>query len=362
MNLNVEQSRRAKIQKLLTEVKVDAFVFFDLANVRYLCNFTGTDGALVVTHDSGSFLSDSRYQTQAQQQVTVPSIHCYKKKLEGIVAELQRLDVGRVGFESEVLTVADWQELKTKSADEFEWVPVGKPLRSLRALKDEGEIASLEKAAALHQQAFEEIKPLLTPGTSEIEIALALEFSLKRAGGEAKAFDYIVASGQRGAMPHGLASEKKLSGGELVTIDFGTRIDGYHSDETVTVAVGNIDSKSREIYDTVLAAHDQAMAAVKPGIQIVELDAIARDYISNQGYAEYFGHGLGHGVGLEIHEYPALSPKAEGCLEEGMVVTIEPGIYLPDFGGVRIEDTVVVTSDGCRCLTRIPKCFQQFPA
>lgn len=362
MSQDVEQSRNTKIEKLLTEVKVDAFVFFDLSNIRYLCNFTGTDGVLIVTRDSGSFLSDSRYQTQARQQVTVQTIHCYKKKLDGVVAELQRLGVSRVGFESEILTVADWQELKNKSAGQIEWIPVGKPLRSLRALKDGDEIASLEKAAVLNHQAFEEIKPLLIPGTSEKEIALALEFSLKRAGGEAKAFDYIVASGQRGAMPHGLASEKKLSSGELVTIDFGTRIDGYHSDETVTVAVGDIDTKSREIYDTVLAAHDQAMAAVRPGIPIVELDSIARDYISSQGYAEYFGHGLGHGVGLEIHEYPALSPKAEGRIEEGMVITIEPGIYLPGFGGVRIEDTVVVTSDGCRCLTRIPKQFQQFPA
>jgi len=196
---------------------------------------------------------------------------------------------------------------------------------------------------------------------SEHEIALALEFSLKRSGGEAKAFDFIVASGERGAMPHGLASEKKISSGELLTIDFGTRIDGYHSDETVTVAIGEIDKKSRNIYDTVLAAHDQALAAVRPGIEILALDTVARDYISRQGYGEYFGHGLGHGVGLEIHEYPQISPKSEGVIEEGMVITIEPGIYLPGFGGVRIEDTVVVTSDGFSCLTKIPKHFQQFP-
>jgi Xaa-Pro aminopeptidase len=139
-------------------------------------------------------------------------------------------------------------------------------------------------------------------------------------------------------------------------------VNGYHSDETVTVAVGEIDDKAREIFDTVLAAHDQALAAVRPGISIVALDAVARGHIARRGYGEFFGHGLGHGVGLEIHEYPSLSPNSEGFIEEGMVITIEPGIYVPGLGGVRIEDTVVVTSDGYRCLTRIPKQFQQFPA
>lgn len=356
------ERRKNKIERLLTEAKVDAFVFFDLANIRYLCGFTGTDGALVVTRKQSSFLSDSRYQTQAKEQVSADSVICYQKKLDGVVAELQRLGVQKVGFESECMAYASWEEMNRKIDGQLELVPVGKPLRSLRALKDDDEIASLERAAALNQQAFEEIKHLLVPGVSEMEIALTLEFFLKRSGGEAKAFDYIVASGPRGAMPHGLASEKKIEEGELVTIDFGTRIDGYHSDETVTVAVGDIDQKSREIYDTVLAAHGKALAAVRPGISIRELDAIARDYIGQQGYGEYFGHGLGHGVGLEIHEFPALSPKSEGCIEEGMVITIEPGIYVPELGGVRIEDTVVVTADGYRCLTRIPKQFQQFTA
>lgn len=361
-NQGVIASRKQKIEQLLTEANVDAFVFFDLVNIRYLCNFSGTDGALIISKDTATFLSDSRYQTQARQQVTADSVLCYQKKLDGVVGELKRLGIKRVGFESEFLTVSLWQEFQEQTTDQIEWVPVGKPLKSLRTIKDSDEIASLEEAAILHQQAFEEIKPLLVPGTSEMELALALEFTLKRSGGEAKAFDYIVASGKRGAMPHGLASDKKLCSGELVTIDFGTRINGYHSDETVTVAIGEVDNKSREIYDTVLCAHDQALSAVKPGISMVALDAIARDFIKQQGYGEYFGHGLGHGVGLEIHEYPAISPTSEGLLEEGMVITIEPGIYVPDVGGVRIEDTVVVTSDGFRCLTRLAKEFQQFPA
>lgn len=355
-------SRKAKIERLLTEANLDAFVFFDLANIRYLCDFSGTDGALIVSNKTDIFLSDSRYQAQAQQQVSAESIICYQKKLDGVVAELQQLGARRVGFESETLTVSSWQDLQKKSPAQMEWIPVGKPLKALRALKDKNEIALLEKAANLNKKAFDDIKPLLVPGARELDLALTLEFTLKRLGGEDKAFDFIIASGERGAMPHGVASDKIINRGDLVTIDFGTRVDGYHSDETVTVAVGDIDEKSRDIYDTVLAAHDRALEAVKPGIGIIDLDAVARGYITEQGYGQYFGHGLGHGVGLEIHEYPSVSPNSEGIIEEGMVITIEPGIYVPGLGGVRIEDTVVVTADGCRCLTQIPKQFQQFPA
>lgn len=356
------KTRKERLRPLLTEAQVDAFVFFGLPNIRYLCGFTGSDGVLIVTATASSFLSDSRYQTQAAAQVDADAIVCYQKKLDGIAAELHRLGVQRAGFESEILSVDLWQQLEKKTAGELEWIPVGKPLRMLRGAKDASELELLRQAADLNRQAFAEIEPMLMPGTSEREISLALEFFLKRNGGEAKAFDYIVASGSRGALPHGLASEKLLATGELVTVDFGTRIDGYHSDETVTVAIGTISEKKRQIYDTVLAAHDLALAAVRPGLSVVELDAVARDYIGSQGYGDYFGHGLGHGVGLEIHEYPSLSPKGEGQLVEGMVITIEPGIYLPDCCGVRIEDTVLVTADGFECLTGIDKQLRQFPA
>ncbi|PLX89119.1 MAG: integrase [Desulfuromonas sp.] len=358
----MKPARKKYIEELLTEAEVDAFVFFDLANIRYLSDFTGTDGVLVVTRQAATFLTDSRYQTQACQQVTVESVICYQKKLDGLVAELLRLGTRRVGFEAETLTVATWEDLKKKANGQIDWIAVTKPLRALRSIKDKEEIAALEHAALLNQQAFDEITPLLKPGTTEREIALALEFALKTLGGEEKAFDFIIASGERGAMPHGLASEKQLRSGELVTIDFGTRVAGYHSDETVTVAIGAVEQKLRDIYDTVLMAHDLALAAVKPGIGIVELDAVAREYITSKGYGDFFGHGLGHGLGLNVHEFPALSPNSEGDLEEGMVITIEPGIYMPDIGGVRIEDSVVVTAHGCRCLTRIAKKFQQFPA
>jgi Xaa-Pro aminopeptidase len=195
----------------------------------------------------------------------------------------------------------------------------------------------------------------IKPGIKEVDIALALELEMRRRGAEGKAFDFIVASGERGAMPHGRASEKIIQSGDLITIDFGALKDGYHSDETVTVACGKPEKRAREIHAIVRTAHDLAINAVRPGISCKDLDEVARSYIRDNGYGDYFGHGLGHGIGLEIHEMPTLSPRSTAVLEEGMVITIEPGIYIPGFGGVRIEDTVVVTVDGCDVITSADK-------
>jgi Xaa-Pro aminopeptidase len=178
---------------------------------------------------------------------------------------------------------------------------------------------------------------------------------MKRAGADDKAFDFIVASGERGALPHGRASEKLLCAGELVTVDFGARCNGYNSDETVTFAVGRPDDRQRQIYAVVKDAHDLAVQAVRPGISCRELDAVARGHIEKQGFGDYFGHGLGHGVGLDVHEKPVISSRSDQMVSAGMVFTIEPGIYIPGWGGVRIEDTVEVIDDGCRLLTRVPK-------
>jgi Xaa-Pro aminopeptidase/Xaa-Pro dipeptidase len=196
---------------------------------------------------------------------------------------------------------------------------------------------------------------MIRPGVSERALALELEILMKRGGAEEKAFDFIVASGERGALPHGHPTERKIAAGELVTIDFGARLHGYHSDETVTVAVGSADQRQQEVYAVVKEAHDRAMAAVRPGASCRDVDGIARDFIAARGFGGYFGHGLGHGVGLDIHEKPTLSPRSGQHLAEGMVVTVEPGIYIPGWGGVRIEDTVTVTADGCRPLTRVGK-------
>ena len=352
-------SRSDFIRQLLLAEGIDALILLGLPNIHYLCGFTGTDGVMLFTADKSVFLTDSRYISQAQSQVCADKILCYKNKFTSVIDELNLGQIKKVGFDADVMSVATFNELQTLASGKFEWHPVFEQLQSLRAVKSPDELELLRQAAGLNQQAFAEILPLLQPGITERQIALELEFALKRLGGEVNAFDFIVASGERGALPHGIASDKLLKAGELVTIDFGTRVAGYHSDETVTLAIGEIDGNLRQIFDIVLKAHDLALAAIRPGLMINELDAVARDYIVSKGYAEYFGHGLGHGVGLEIHEYPSVSAKTVAPLQAGMVVTIEPGIYLPGKAGVRIEDTVVVTADGYESLTSIPKQFSQ---
>jgi len=354
----VEQRLRF-VRELMSAEGLGGLLFFGLANIRYLCGFTGTDGVLLVADGETVFLTDSRYQSQAVSEVVADRIVCYKNKFSALVDEVAAKMYCRVGFDADNLTVAGFEELTKLTAGKFEWIPLAEQLRPLRANKDEQEVAALKKAAALNQLAFDEVLPQIKSGVSEKTIALELEFALKRLGGECNAFDFIVASGLRGALPHGVASEKLLAAGELVTIDFGTRVEGYYSDETVTLALGKVDGNLRQIFDIVLKAHDLALAEVRPGMTIRDLDAVARGYITAQGYGDYFGHGLGHGVGLEIHEYPAVSSRTEALVTEGMVITIEPGIYIPGTGGVRIEDTVVVTADGYEALTGIPKQFYQ---
>lgn len=347
------------VRDIMKTERLDALLFFGLPSIRYLCGFTGTDGVLLVMESESTFLTDSRYKRQAEEQVAADLIFCYKNKFSALVDEILAKRHSRVGFDADNLTVAAFDELTKLSSGKFDWCSLSEQLRPLRASKAVAELSALKRAAQLNRAAFEEVLPQIQPGVTERSIALELEFALKRLGGECNAFDFIVASGQRGAYPHGVASEKVLKSGELVTIDFGTRVDGYYSDETVTLALGPVNGKLRQIFDIVLKAHDLALAATKPGMKIRELDAVARNYISKHGYGDCFGHGLGHGVGLEVHEYPAVSARTDALIAERMVITIEPGIYIPGTGGVRIEDTVVVTAEGYEALTSIPKQFYQ---
>jgi Xaa-Pro aminopeptidase len=234
-------------------------------------------------------------------------------------------------------------------------------LRSLRGRKDKDELRVMEAAARIAEEAFREILPQVRPGAVERDLALELEFAMRRRGAEDKAFPFIVASGERGALPHGAASERRLRAGELVTLDFGACLHGYQSDETVTLAVGEVPSRLRRIYDVVFEAQQRALALVGPGVPLVQIDRAAREFIAEQGFGDFFGHGLGHGVGLEVHEYPVVSSRSEDTAEEGMVFTVEPGIYIPDLGGVRLEDTIQVTTAGYRRLTHWPKDFLSLP-
>lgn len=346
------------LRTLLAEHRLDAVLLTRAANLRYFGGFTGSDGALVVTAQETIFLTDSRYSTQAAEEVTADRRQEYAVQVEGIIAALDDCGVRKVGYEAEDLTCAALERLRTRSGQRLEWIGLDRPMLALRGIKDNDEITTLERAAHLAATAFEEIVPLIRPGLAEREIALALEFAMRRLGGDEKSFDLIVASGERGALPHGAASGRLLRGGEFVTIDFGLRLHGYCSDETVTLVIGEIDAELERVYDTVYQAQQQAIAAIRPGVPLKEIDAVARNYISEAGYGPFFGHGLGHGVGLEVHEYPTLSPRSVDTAQVGMVFTVEPGIYLPGKGGVRLEDMVVVTAEGCRKLTCIPKGMQ----
>lgn len=347
-------NRVSSAREYLERFGVEAIIFLGLPNIRYLAGFTGSDGALVLGREKEWFLTDSRYTTQASQEVAEAVISEYRIKIDGIAALLTAGSVKKAGFEAEQTTVAFLQTL-TEALPDVELIPIGAELDDLRIHKDAGELCSLAGSAEIASQALLGILDLIRPGVPEREVALALEFAMKRAGAQEKSFDFIVASGPRGAMPHGKASDKTIQAGELVTLDFGAVYQGYHSDETVTIAVGTPDSRQKEIYSIVKDAHDKALEAVRPGISLKELDGIARRFIEAKGYGNYFGHGLGHGVGLEVHEKPTVSFRSEQIAGEGMVFTIEPGIYIPDWGGVRIEDTVVVTHDGYRPLTKVPK-------
>ena len=348
-------NRASALRVLLDEQGLDALLLTSPAHLRYFSGFTGTAGALIVTAKETIFLTDSRYTIQANEEVVVDQQREYAVQNEGIVSALTDCGASKVGYEAENLTCAAFKRLQAVSDQRLEWLGLDRPMSVLRGIKDNDEIVALQCAANLAAAAFEQIVPLLRPGIAEREIALSLEFAMRRLGGDEKSFDLIVASGERGALPHGTASDRLLCAGEFVTIDFGLRLNGYCSDETVTIALGEVNPELIRVYDTVFQAQQQAILAIRPGVSLKEIDAVARDIIVEAGYGSFFGHGLGHGVGLMVHEYPTLSPRSDDTAQAGMVFTIEPGVYLPGKGGVRLEDMVVVTHDGCRKLTCISK-------
>lgn len=348
------KNRRAKLEQFFAKHALDALLVSNLLNIRYLCGFSGSEGILLLTRGYAWLLVDSRYTTQAAAETSETEVKQFSDKFEALSTLLDEQNLARLGFESAHTTVAAFGQLSDKLPGR-ELVAVGAELDLIRACKDSGEIEHLESVAKLASESLLSVLAMVRPGVREADIALELEFEMRRRGASGRSFDFIVASGERGAMPHGRASDKIIAAGDLVTIDYGAVLDGYCSDETVTIAAGEPCQRSREIHDIVREAHDRAIAAVRPGIACRELDAVARDFIRDKGYGDFFGHGLGHGVGLEIHEKPVVSPRSDAVVEEGMVFTIEPGIYVPGFGGVRIEDTVVVRDGGCHLLTSVPK-------
>lgn len=345
----------SRLNEVMKAARCDAILISGIENVRYITGFTGSSGALLITENSGVFFTDSRYTEQARKEIKGKiDVREYKKKLPDLSAAIIGMGLKKVGFEDHDLTFQSYQALK-KELDGIKLVPLKERLSLLRGVKTEDELKLISNASDIACKAFEKILPSLKPGNRENDLAVELEYFMRKGGAEGLSFDVIVASGGRSALPHGRASDRRLKTGDPVVIDFGARFKGYHSDETVTVFIGNASERQRTIYQIVKEAHDRAIDAVRPGAMFSDIDKAARKLIDQAGYGKYFGHGTGHGVGLNVHEAPAISPNSKGMAEEGMVFTIEPGIYIPRHGGVRIEDMVVVTRGGCRVLTKIPK-------
>jgi Xaa-Pro aminopeptidase len=271
-----------------------------------------------------------------------------------VAAECKKRGLQSLAFEQDHLTFAQAKQMQ-EALDGIGFIPVGGLVEEMRMIKDASELQIIREAARIVDRTFMQILNEIKPGMKEKEVALRLEILMREMGASSSSFDIIVASGKRSALPHGTASDKVLEKGDLVTLDFGAYYKGYASDITRTVMLGKPNDKQKEIYDIVLEAGKRTIDAIRPGITGKEADAVARDYIKLRGYGDYFGHGTGHGLGLEVHEAPRLSAQGDTALAPGMVVTVEPGIYLADFGGVRIEDDVIVTESGCEVITHANK-------
>lgn len=331
----------------LDEKNMDAIIVYGEMNRRYLSGFTGSSGYLYVSKNRRAMLTDFRYMEQSREQCVGYEIIDHGDL--GVIETLNQLikedGTKRIGFEPNGVTYSQYMELK-KALNEIELVEATELVEEIRMIKDDQELAVIKHAAAIADKAFEHILPFLKVGISERDIALEMEYFMKKNGADKLSFDTIVASGKHSSLPHAHPTGKKLEVGDFLTMDFGCIYEGYCSDMTRTVVIGKANEKQKEIYNTVLRAQEAALAFLKAGLLGRDVDQVARAIIDGAGYKEYFGHGLGHSLGLEVHENPRLSPKGFTKLRANMMVTVEPGIYIPNFGGVRIEDLVCVTEGG----------------
>ena len=351
-------ARADRLSELLPSAGVDALLVTDLVNVRYLTGYTGSNGIVLVGERTRVFISDFRYVEQAAEEVdssfdrrTAPA----STDLLELVSDSLPPGRIRLGFEAEHVSVHRHERLEHEVGDRVELVGCAGLVESLRAVKDADEIAAIRSATALADASLERLLREGLVGRTEREVALALEHDMRERGAERPSFDSIIAGGAHGALPHAHPREVEIRKGDLVVIDWGAELDGYCSDCTRTVAAGDPGPDAREIYELVLEAQLAGVKGVRGGRATRAVDAGARAVIEAGGYGEQFGHGLGHGVGLAVHEAPYLRQRPDGELQAGNVVTVEPGIYLPGRLGVRIEDLVVVTDDGCEILTAVPK-------
>ena len=345
-------SRADRLVALLEERSLDWLLVTNLVNVRYLTGFTGTNGACLVSSDECLFFTDFRYVERARAEVReFERVEGGRDLLGDLAARLR----GRSGFDDAHLSVRAHRRLAEKAGEGVKLVPAGGLVERLREQKDEGELRSMRAAAQIADVVYEEVRERGLVGRSEREVARSMVRRMEDLGAEGPSFPPIVAAGANGALPHAEPRDAEIPAGTLVVIDAGARVDGYCSDCTRSFATGPLDDGAVEVYELVLRAQQEALAAARAGAERREVDGVARRIIEEAGHGERFGHGLGHGVGLEIHEDPRLTRVAEGALSEGNTVTIEPGVYLPGRFGVRIEDLVAITADGLEVLTAFPK-------
>jgi len=356
------EARQRRLREHLATTRFDGLLIGHLPNIRYLCGFTGSAGLLLVEERGCVFFTDSRYDVQAREEVQGAKVVIGRRApLEALGEFLgkrrKRSRGWTIGIEAEHFTVAEKKRLNRERPAGVKLKDAPSMVERSRLVKDEDELKLIRAAVKLGAKLFDRALEVLRAGTKEVEVAAEMELAARRAGAEEMSFPTIIASGARSALPHGRASEHAISRGGFVVCDFGVILAGYCSDETRTVWVGPVSEEARRVYEAVLEAQLAAIAAVRPGSAVGEVDAAARNVLQKAGLASFFTHSTGHGVGLEIHEAPRVAGGQKEILRPGMVITIEPGVYFPGKWGVRIEDMVVVTAAGCEVLTPTSKDF-----
>lgn len=352
------EKRLKNVREKLIQSDIEAFLVLKPENIFYMCGFTG-EGFLVVFQDNIFLFTDFRYIEQAKMEtfnIDIIEIKTGLNFYEKCIDLFKTKRIRTLGIEAQHIVYQDFEKLK-ENLNDILFIKADNIIEGFRQIKDSIEIEKIKKAQSITDKAFSHILGFIKPGVKERDLALEMEFFIKKSGGEDLAFPTIVASGERSSLPHGTASFRKLREGDMITFDFGAKYNGYCSDMTRTVFLGEPSKQEKDIYKIVLEAQNEVLNQIGPRKSASEIDKIARNIIREHGYGECFGHSLGHGVGIEIHEEPRLSPDSQGTLIPGMVVTIEPGIYIEEFGGVRIEDLVLITDNGYENLTASPKNF-----
>lgn len=354
-------SRINLLRKKMAEKDLPCFLVFNQYNITYASGFTGHAATVLITPQHNYLLTDYRYFEQAVKEATDFNVICrdrVKQSLASLINELVEAEqIDTLGFESSHVSVQQWHEISA-ALNETHVVATTRLIEDLRYIKDEQEISAIKQAADIADQALADLVPQIKAGVTERELALALDHKMAQLGSQAPAFDTILLFGERSALPHGVPSERELKRGDLVLIDFGATVDGYRSDMTRTFVYGEASEQQKAIYQTVLTAQQSAIEAIEEGVTGDQLNQVSAEVLNASEYAQYQGEGLGHGVGLELHEFPFIGKGCSLTVEQGCVITIEPGIYIPGWGGIRIEDDVVLTAQGLTIINASPKSLQ----